>query len=307
MALKNMRQALLGSGMTALVLCTGWPAILAQEISVQGTFALPDTAQSVSGEMVVRETGPLSRAIELVYTDLATGEKISRYDVELTQQLHILATNASLTTLTHRHIAEAGQDGTFLVELEFPQAGLYHIYTDAVPTGLGQQVLRFDVTVGKGAGGDTGPVEPALEPTGVAGGPLTALNGDYTVTLDASKLRAGTEGIISLSVQKNGQPAADLAPYLGVAAHVVFVRTEDLTYVHTHPTDEGSDGSANGGHTGGHDGMHGDAAGAGSVSPEMSVHVTPPAAGTYALWIEFIGGDEVLTFPFAIEIPDANP
>lgn len=352
MTLNNFRQALLGSGMTALVLCTGWPAIVAQEASVEGMFALPGATQSVAGEMVVRETGPLSREIKLVYTYLATGEQVAKYDVELTQQLHILATDAGLTTLTHRHVKQADQDGTFSAELDFPQAGLYHIYTDAVPTGLGQQVLRFDVTVGKEAGGDTGQDRPALAPAGIAGSPLTASDGDYTVALDASQLRAGTEGIISLSVQKNGQPAADLAPYLGVAAHAVFVRAQDLTYVHAHATSEdnaegigthqmpaqlsgdhgghaempvapagahdahgapnvnatdgGSDESAHGGHTAGHDAMHSDAAAAGSVSPEMSVYVTPPAAGTYALWIEFIGGDEVLTFPFTIEIPDAQ-
>lgn len=348
MTLNNFRQALLGSGMAALALCTAWPAIVAQEASVEGIFALPGATQSVAGEMVVRETGPLSREIELVYTDLATGEQIAEYDVELTQQLHILATDAGLTTLTHRHVAQASQDGTFSAELDFPKAGLYHIYTDAVPTGLGQQVLRFDVTVGNDAGGDTGPAEPALEPPGNAGGPLTASDGDYTVALDDSQLRAGTEGTISLSVQKNGQPAADLAPYLGVAAHAVFVRAEDLTYVHAHATSDddaeavgthqmpappsgghgghteipaapagghdghgaananATDGGSDGAAHGGHDAMHSDAAAAGSVSPEMSVHVTPPAAGTYALWIEFIGGDEVLTFPFTIEIPDAQ-
>ena len=35
----------------------------------------------------------------------------------------------------------------------------------------------------------------------------------------------------------------------------------------------------------------------------MTVHVTLPAAGDYALWIEFTGGGEVVTVPFALTVP----
>ena len=353
MILTPINRALLGSCMTAFVVCAGWPDIAAQEQSVEGVFALPDVEPLVSGEMTLQETGPLSRELQLVYTDLSTGKQIPKFDVELTQELHILATDAGLTTLVHRHVEQAGVDGTFTAEVEFPAPGDYHIYTDAVPTGLGQQVLRFDVTIGEA---DTAapPDAASAAPAEASRGPVTSSDGEYSVTLDPSQLEVGIESMMNLVVTKNGEPAADLAPYLGVAAHAVFIHAEDLAYVHAHamgagePTsgapshDHGSDGhqpptqqpDAHAGHgqaaepATGHDmsndhgdhgstqeshpehdtGGHGAQAGAaGSVAPEMSLHVTPPAPGTYALWIEFIGGGEVLTVPFRIEIPETQP
>lgn len=350
--LNLINRALLGSCMTALVMCPAWPAIAAQEETVEGIFALPEAEPLVAGEMTLQEAGPLSRELQLVYTDLATGKQITKFDVELTQQLHILATDAGLTTLVHRHVEQAGEDGTFTAEVEFPAPGGYHIYTDAVPSGLGQQVLRFDVTVGETDVAAT-PDAASAAPAEASTGPITSSDGEYSVTLDPSQLEVGTESMMTLSVTKNGEPAQDLAPYLGVAAHAVFIHAEDLAYVHAHAmaeeeptsdaqsTDPRHDGhqtpmrqlDAHAGHgqaaepAGAHN-MSNDHSGqgsmqeshsehptghatqadaAGSVAPEMSVHVTPPAPGTYALWIEFIGGGEVLTVPFRIEIPKTKP
>ena len=102
MILTPINRALLGSCMTAFVVCAGWPDIAAQEQSVEGVFALPDVEPLVSGEMTLQETGPLSRELQLVYTDLSTGKQIPKFDVELTQELHILATDAGLLLREHR-------------------------------------------------------------------------------------------------------------------------------------------------------------------------------------------------------------
>ncbi|WP_157959903.1 hypothetical protein [Devosia submarina] len=343
MTLKLLKRTLLAGGATALLVGATWPFSVAQEMQVEGVFALPDVSQKVSGDMVLEETGPLSRAVELVYTDLATNKQVSKFDVELTQELHILAVDAELTTLVHRHVEEANDEGVFAAELDFPKPGLYHIYTDAVPSGMGQQVLRFDASIGAGS-----KETPRLPAPSASSGPISSGDGEYTVTLDPSQLRAGAESLMTLSVEKNGKPAQDLAPYLGVAAHAVLVRAEDLAYVHAHAMSDGAEqhGSetAMQGHDGHHSsgghghaghsqsattpatshGAHGHGAAdhppaqtsrshsghgdhgtiATAISPEMSIHVTPPAPGTYALWIEFIGGEEVLTVPFTIEIPE---
>ena len=270
---------------------------------------------------------------------MATGNQIADFDVELPQQLHILASDAGLTDLIHQHADEVEADGTFTAEIEFPAPGLYHIYTDATPTGIGQQVLRFDVTVGA----ETAPGESKPAGAKVSSGPLLSSDGPYAVTLDASQLRADTESAVSLLVEKDGSPATDLAPYLGVSAHAVFIRAEDLAYVHAHAMPGNEDQQPHGaaaaephnmgspvvgdhamameggtsapaaGH-GDHEAApanesgHGDhgSAPAIAVAPDMSLHVTPPAAGTYALWIEFIGGGEIRTVPFTIEIPGAD-
>jgi hypothetical protein len=320
---------------SAVVSLGAFPAVAAEQ-TLQGSFAMPDQIQTVQGKMIVRETGPLTRQLELTYTNAKTGKQVPAFDVELTQQLHILAVDDALDELVHRHVEEAGPDGVFSAELPFPDLGTYHIYTDAAPTGLGQQVLRFDLAIGEPTAG-----QPSSKPPlDITEGPISSSDGGYTVVLDASQLRSGKEGAIGLTIQKDGQPAMDLAPYLGVAAHVVLIRAEDLAYVHSHASadasmltnhnelggtstehsiDHGHDmpAPAHSEHGEDHDAasntttqdhsMHDDALQptASGVPPELTVYVTPPAAGIYGLWIEFIGGGEVRTVPFKIEIPAA--
>ena len=344
MTFKISRHTVVG-GTAAVVMFCSAASVLAQDSVLEGVFALPGVAQAVTGELNVVETGPLTRRIDLTYGDQASGEQIAGFDVELTQQLHILAIDAGLTHLIHEHADVVGADGRFTAELEFPAPGLYHIYTDAVPTGIGPQVMRFDVTVGEAA-----PSSDVQRPTpsDIMSGPLVSSDGPYSVTLDAAQLQPGVESGVSLLVEKDGLPAGDLEPYLGVSAHAVFIRAEDLAYVHAHAMGAGAEGGhvsheaqpaaapsepaghdhggvaeepSHDGHEatepeGGHD-AHGaaaapntgddsHAAAAGYIDPNMSLHVTPPAPGTYALWIEFIGGNEIRTVPFTIEIPEAH-
>ncbi len=324
MMISLARCALMGGAIAGLV-STAVPAT-AQDVTVAGVGASPGTASAVTGQLEVTETGPLTRRIELTYTDRATGEPISQFDVELTQQLHILATDAGLTHLIHEHADEIGAGGRFIAELEFPQPGLYHIYTDAVPTGLGQQVQRFDVPVGDQTEAQT----EQLQGESIVDGPLVSSDGAYTATLDAADLQPGMESTVSLLVERDGALATDLEPYLGVSAHAVFIKADDLAYVHAHamPASDGAEGhQVHGDHGaaatdsehqhGGDIAQHGSAdeaggnghsehGGAAAISPEMSLHVTAPAPGTYALWIEFIGGGEIRTVPFTIEIPEAG-
>ena len=338
MTLNLSRHTMFAVTASVALICAAAP-VLAQDSVVEGVFALPGVDQAVTGELNVVETGPLTRRIELTYADKASGEQIAGYDLELTQQVHILATDAGLTHLIHEHADVVGDDGRFTAELEFPAPGLYHIYTDAVPTGIGQQVMRFDVTIGEAASPSDSP-RPAVD---VSASPLVSSDGPYSVTLDAAQLQPRVESAVSLLVEKEGQPAGDLEPYLGVSAHAVFIRAEDLAYVHAHAMGAGAEGghdahgaepighdhggvAVEAGHSGHeapeHEGGHGahgaapapdtghsshDAAASGFIDPNMSLHVTPPAPGTYALWIEFIGGDEVRTVPFTIEIPEAHP
>lgn len=343
-------------GLSAVALLgMSWGVSAAEDVVVKGVFALPDGKESVSGEMTLREVGPLAMDMRLVYFDKASGKQIFKYDVELTQQLHILATDDALSKLIHQHVESAGPDGVFSTRFEFPAGGLYHIYTDAVPSGYGQQVLRFDVRIGSdGTAVDQRSAEP--RPNLVDGDFLTNLKDGYTVRLDVSELRAKQDSMVAISVEKDGAPAPDLTPYLGVSAHAVFIAADDLAYVHAHASPKndraeqsmpdsvhGGRGSADGGSTHDHSAAapdnspeqsdhqnhtatheesqhhatedeatsghqdshagHGVASSADTVSPEMNLHVTPPAPGTYALWIEFMGGGRVHTIPFRVDIP----
>ncbi|MBK3437507.1 hypothetical protein [Pseudomonas sp. MF7448] len=260
------------------------PSMAAQE-SIKGTFALPGESEKAVGALIVNETGPLTRELSIAFTDKATGQPIVQFDEELTQRLHVLATDSHFTSFIHEHAAKLGADGRFKVAMKFPRPGTYYVYADAVPSGLGQQVVRFEVPV---QGGSDAVAQAPAKPEQGSDGP-------YTVKLDTSALRAGSESMMSLTVLKDGKPAQDLDTYLDVAAHAVLVSTDELDYVHAHAM---AAQAAHGGH-----GDHGDP---GAVSAQLMLHAKPAHAGPYALWIQFKGGDKIRTVPFLVTVPAAS-
>lgn len=282
--------------------------------TVEGRPALAGAADRVAGMLQVRETGPLRQDLTFEMTNRGDGSRITAFGESHTQQLHVIAVSSDLSQFVHEHVEKADRDGTLSADVTFPSAGLYHVYADVTPQGIGQQVLRFDVPVGdKGSGAPDRAGALPLSPNAVSAGP-------YTVRIDPSALRAGQSGEMRLSILRNGQPASDLAPYLGAGAHVVLVAADDLSYVHVHPDAHGDDAEAGEhAHTstdshaqrgmdhsdhGAHGTEHGKAAVRGRVSPEMALHVEPPRPGRYAMWVEFSGGGEVRRARFVIDVPN---
>lgn len=258
----------------------------ASDAALQGAFALSGTTEKVSAELSMEKTGPLSRELLITFADKTTGRRIAQFDEELTQQLHVLATDSNFSSFLHEHPGKVGPDGRFRVAMNFPRPGVYHVFADAVPTGMGQQVVRFDVSVDAPAGAAVPqPLPPAKEGT----------DGPYTVQLQQAGLQAGKESMLQLTVLKNGKPAQDLGLYLGVPAHAVFVGTDDLAYVHAHAMSADAAKAAHGSHGAAHDP-------AGPVSAKMMLHAKPPHAGRYALWIQFMAGGEIRTVPFMVTV-----
>ncbi len=266
------------------------PSSAAGTLPLKGTFTLPGMIEKVTAELVVRETGPLTRELLIAFADKATGRPITHFDEELTQQLHVLGTDSGFSSFVHEHAGKPGSDGRFRVAISFPKPGTYHVYADAVPSGLGQQVIRFEVPVGSTAGSPAAPQQAA---------PASAVNGSdgpYEVELNTSALRAGTESMMALTILKDGKPARDLGLYLGVPAHAVFVSTDDLSYVHAHAMAADGPKGAHAAH-----GSHVDPKAA--VPAKLMLHATPPHAGRYALWIQFKGDGQVRTVPFVVTVP----
>lgn len=179
--------------------------------------------------------------------------------------------------------AQESIKGTFALPGESEKAvGALMVKADAVPSGLGQQVVRFEVPVQNGT--DRAAQAPAK--------PVQGTDGPYTVKLDTSALRAGTESMMSLTVLKDGKPAQDLDTYLEVAAHAVFVSTEELDYVHAHAMAGTS--------------AHGDQGDPGAEPAQLMLHAKLARAGPYALWIQFKGGDKIRTVPLVVTVPAAS-
>ncbi len=193
---------------------------------ISGHFALDGGMPKTHGYLAVSRVGgeALTRKIDLHLTT-DEGTTIRRYDVDMTKLLHLIIVSDDFTTFMHVH-PTLGPDGHFTLVQRFPKAGLYHVYGDAKPTGLSQQVFRYDVTVGTVGS----PQSRDLRPSGT-----TAFVDGYRVSLDSASLHAGTENQLIVHITRDGKPANALHPYLGALAHGVFLNARTLKYEHVHP------------------------------------------------------------------------
>jgi len=122
-----------------------------------------------------------------------------------------------------------------------------------------------------------------------------------------------------LHLLRDGKPAPDITPFLGVAAHAVFIDAADLSYVHVHaalaeaPAVVGTGAPMQHDMTGmkdmpgmgsasGMEGMGPPLAPESHVTPDLALHVRAPTSGTYVLWIQFDGGKKVRTVRFVVRV-----
>lgn len=288
---------------------------------LSGTYALPDGRAAVAATLTVTPAAAAAgtRVLDVAMTRLDDGRPVTRYATELTKQLHLIAISGDFRTFVHEHGDRPDARGHFRVPMTFPRGGRWHVYADAVPTGLGQQVMRFDLDLGNGT--LAGQPAPAPQPSGREGS-----DGRYAARFDALDLRAGQEAELTLHVLRDGGPAPDLTPYLGVAAHAVLIAATDLSYIHVHAAPAaapaaGGTGAATrhdltgmagtnvpgpshaGGEHGGMPGMGGAPPRPGAkVPPDLVLHVRAPRAGTYLLWLQFMAGGQVRTVPFVVAV-----
>ncbi|MBD5604101.1 MAG: hypothetical protein IAI48_03295 [Candidatus Eremiobacteraeota bacterium] len=236
---------------------------------------------------------PLTETFDFWTTRSAGAPPLERYDVEMTKQLHVVIVDADFATFGHVH-ATAASRGHLRTTYRFPHAGSYYVYTDSVPHGAGQQVFRWNVTAGPVARGRL--VLPRL------GAPNdVARAGPYVVRLDRSTLAAGAETKLAVEVTENGAPAHDLHPYLGAAAHAVFLSGRDLSYVHVHPVDPHAAASGMAAMPGMDMPMPATLPAGAHVGAKMLLHARVAARGRYKLWLQFRGGDALEVAQFVLD------
>ena len=252
----------------------------------RGTFALQGGTQKTDGYLSTAaiDGHVLDRHIESFMTKRGGNEPLRDYDVDMTKLLHTIVVSDDFKTFIHIH-PEQQRDGRFTIDQALPAPGVYHIYTDGQPKGFGQQVFRYEVSLGSAAASRD-----------LSERSTTATAGPYTVTLSTNVLSSTKESMIVVHVRRNGKPAKDLHPYLGALAHAVFLNARDLTYVHVHPMALSSRMS-------GMD-MGSMAMDAPKVTdpsaPDMMLHVELREAGTYKLWLQFRGGSQLYVAPFVL-------
>ena len=287
---------MIGSLMPALLIA----ALVASPVSLRGTFALQSGSARTNGHLNATQFGasPLRQRLDLWLTG-SDGKTIRRYDVDMTKRLHLVIIGDDFQTFEHVHPTLA-PDGHFSIVAAFPKAQAYHIYGDCEPTGIGQQVFRYDLAIGSGA---------TATRDLVATGRSVLVDG-YRVTLEGTRLRAGSETKVEVHVTKAGARARDLREYLGALAHAVFIDADDLSYAHVHPMALGgakSDSMAGMDVSKPHDmaDMPGMSASpipdTVATSPDMVLHVRVLRPGTYKLWLQFRSTTGLHVAPFVLQ------
>jgi len=225
------------------------------------TLVLDGSAATAGDDVAVRFTitGP-------------DGVAVTDYEFAHEKQLHLIAVRRDFAGFQHVH-PNLSPDGSWSTRLDLIP-GQWRLFADFTATGADALTLGADLAV---AGSYT-PAEPAGEVR------IARVDG-YTVTLHGN-LAAGTDAELTVSVERNGQPVADLDPYLGAYGHLVALRVGDLAYLHVHPDGASGDGTTEPG-------------------PEVVFYAAVPSVGTYHLYLDFKHQGVVRTAAFTVNTSGA--
>lgn len=262
----------------------------AAEVIVGKDIVYPGTIAPMSAFM--RADRILDGTARIDAWEVHGGQVVRSYDIDMTKLMHMIVVSDDLTDFQHVHPTLL-PNGHFTIELHLAEpVEAYHIYLDGRPHGLGRNVLRFDLPAEAGA--------PTIRHVHVAGSSVQV--GPYLVMIDPTSVPIGEIATISVRILKNGRPATDLHPYLGVMSHGVLIGIKDLTYLHVHGmTSEMLDA----------------ASGANDCGDSMMMQMTPmppnlnighefelqllaPSTQDYNLWLQFIGGKTLYTAPLLL-------
>ncbi len=215
----------------------------------------------------------------------------------------------------HLHPVLAGP-GDFRILLPVMPPGDYTLYGDVVhATGFPETLVSRITVSANMAGGALGPDDASGYPPPLSAGELGAsykLPDGYVMVWDRpSKLTANAAYSFRFRlIDADGKPATDMQPYLGMAGHAAFVKTNGSVFAHTHPEGSAAMASvmlANGAseHAGTNmDGMNMDgmAMGGGESSAAISNTVEFPygfpSAGRYRIFVQMKHGATVETGVF---------
>jgi hypothetical protein len=214
----------------------------------------------------------------------------------------------------HLHPVPAGA-GHLQMTLPTMPAGRYRLYADIVHANGFPETLTADLVVPA----NLPPAPLAPEDASAAPPPLSQpelgtaykLPDGYTMAWDRPQdLTANTAYAFRFRlVDAPGQPARDVRPYLGMAGHAAFVKTDGTVFAHTHP--EGSAAMqammlANGSsgemaETGSMAGM--DMTGSTeNIPPTVEFPYGFPSAGRYRIFIQMKHGNTVETGVFDADV-----
>ena len=197
------------------------------------------------------------------------GRKVERLEIVHEKPLHLMIVSEDLSWFAHVHPIPDGH-GHFRLLVTFPAGGIYVLFHDFTPPGVGMQVV---------------PVELKVDGRRRAAVPLVVddtrhqLVDGYDVTLTHTALALDAECALTFRLTRGGKPVTDLEPFLGAMGHLVVISADRATYVHSHP-------------------LQGNA----TTGPAIQFNTTFPRTGVYKAWGQFQRHGKVITVPFVFEV-----
>jgi hypothetical protein len=199
----------------------------------------------------------------------------------------------------HLHPDQA-QPGDFAVNLPSMPEGQYKLYADIVHhTGFPETqvaTLNLPAVTGKLLSGDDAGSSDLSSAEKAA-----QLSGGYRMVWerDDRPLKANQPYWFRFRVEdKDGQPATDLEPYMGMAAHAVFLSTDGNVFAHVHPSGSVSMAAVNLA-----EGRRADAMmenmGHNASSAEVSFPYGFPKPGDYRIFVQINRSGKIETGEFA--------
>jgi len=147
----------------------------------------------------------------------------------------------SMDRFYHLH-PEQMSDGAFTLSLPAIPSGEYKIFADIVrgtgfPETLVAETRLPDVKGELLSGDDSGIIASSFEPSAPTMMVSLLPDGDCMIwERDAAKLKAGQTTWFRFRVEDSEHhPVNDLEPYMGMAGHAEFVRSDSSVFAHIHP------------------------------------------------------------------------
>jgi hypothetical protein len=213
------------------------------------------------------------------------------------------------------HLHPSGDvNGEFGMTLPSMPPGEYRLYADIVHTNAFPETLTTTVHVPEGMqGGTLGSEDAEAMPPALSKGELGTeyrLPDGYSMVWDRPENLVASKAYVFRFrlLDKAGHPAQDMRPYLGMAGHAAFVKTDGTVFAHTHPDGSAAmpammmaNGEAASGAMSDMEGME---------MPGMEEKIAPvvefpygfPSAGRYRIFIQMKHGGAVETGVFDAEV-----
>jgi hypothetical protein len=246
-------------------------------------------------------------------------ERISRSNKDFLPDhghlMHLYAIRQpEMDAVFHLHPELAGS-GDFRLSLPAMPAGDYKLYGDVVHANGFPETLVSNITIPADMpGGAPGPDDAIAHPQPLSKGQLGdsyKLPDGFVMVWDRpSTITADTAYAFRFHLlDPSGQPAANMQPYMGMAGHAAFVKTDGSVFAHTHP-----DGSAPMAALALANGDGAMPAGMDMGDMDMSGHDKPlsntvefpygfPSSGRYRIFVQMKHGATIETGAFDVTVP----